>query len=72
MYTRSSALYISITEVITLCRSNTLDSNRSAKSMHPDAFVLNQHLRLRVLLLPKPPQTIYLQLVQEKRVCKKR
>ena len=57
---------ISITKVITLCGSNTLHSNRILKPSNSHTLILNQHLSLGMLLLPKPPQTIYLHLVQEK------
>jgi hypothetical protein len=46
---------ISITKVITLCGSNTLHSNRVIEPSNPHTLILNQHLCLGMLLLPKPP-----------------
>lgn len=64
-------LHIAITKVITLSRCNTLHGNGIAESSDTNALVLNRHLSLGMLLLPEPPQTIDLHLVQKKRIYKK-
>lgn len=62
----AAGLDVSVAKIIALCQSNTLDSNRVIKSSNPHTLILDKHLRLGVFLLPKPPQTINLHLVQEK------